>query len=123
MKRYECYTPEELVNLVMECINKESMTNCFVPDEWAKRKCSNFSNCKDCFKYYLEEEVELVPRYSLIKQDSDLDLYHKEWELYCDNRDDCTDCPYIAKKTGFEPYDISCFINYLKEGVYRNEEI
>lgn len=123
MKRYECYTPEELINLVFECINKESTSNCFVPDEWAKRKCSGFSYCKDCFKYYLEEEVKTKPRYSIIKTDSDLDLFYEDWVHYCDNTPSCDNCPYKQEKTDSEPYDISCFINYLKQGVYYNEEI
>lgn len=123
MKRYECYTPEELVNVVLECINKESMTNCFVPEEWAWNKCSNFSSCKECFKYYLEEDVKLVPRYSLIKQDSDLDLFYRDWFHYCDNTNSCDNCPYKRENKDSEPYETSCFINYLKQGVYHNEKI
>ena len=98
MKRYERMSKEEIIEYI-----RSSYTSSENPGGITSGKL---------FAHYLEQEIQMVPRYTLIKNDEDMDRVTKEIGKVCD-RIGCDECRFVGTPGGI----LGCFAAYLKEQV------
>ena len=103
MKRYERMSKEEIIEYI-----RSSYTSSENPGGITSGKL---------FAHYLEQEIQIVPRYMLIKTDEDVDRTANAFARFCDDRD-CDNCKFCKTYGGI----VACFTAYLKDLVEVEEE-
>lgn len=111
MKRYERMTKEEIVEFAGNC-HTRGCEGCPALDVDGL-----FGTC---MKKYLEQEIQMVPRYSTIKSDEDMEKVVEGYKSFCDSRNECGNCKIYAKRNDAMTY--MCFVEYLKEQIETEEE-
>lgn len=105
MKRYERMSKEAIMDAYK---TTDHCCGCRLEDS-SYCKTRGATGCCEIMTDYLNEEVNVVPRWKTIKSDEDLPRLSKELTDWCANHE-CAECIYRS-------YEHNCFTSYLLETI------
>lgn len=103
MKRYETLSKEEIIEIY-------SNTDCNKCD--LINMCC-FKNCMPTKNFYLNQEVNAVSRFSLIKSEDELRKSYNDFSTLCKLSESCNSCDFYKSGGSIPCSKPVAFLNYL----------